>query len=281
MLERVADLTWKRPKPVLAVVVAFVVVAGVFGHDVEHHLKAAGFTDSASESEQATELLRDALGYDATPGIVLLVRARDHGRLDIRQPRGQARGGPPGPRAAPHRARGQGRQPAARPARGAGADRPRRRARWCSRATCRRRTSRTRAATRPRRRSGGWRRAPSTCAWAASRPRFNEVNDQTREDLTKAELIAFPILAVLLLLVFRGVVAAAIPLLIGVFSILGTFLMLRADVGVRGHVAVRAEHRHGAEPRPGRRLRAAAGLALPRGDRRRRGHPRGAPQDGA
>ena len=55
-------------------------------------------------------------------------------------------------------------------------------------------------------------------------PRFNEVNDQTRKDLTKAELIAFPILAVLLLLVFRGVVAAAIPLVIGVFSILGTFL---------------------------------------------------------
>ncbi len=40
-------------------------------------------------------------------------------------------------------------------------------------------------------------------------PSFNEVNDQTREDLTNAELIAFPILAVLLLIVFRSVVAAA------------------------------------------------------------------------
>ena len=58
-------------------------------------------------------------------------------------------------------------------------------------------------------------------------PSFNEVNDQTKEDLTKAELIAFPILAVLLLLVFRGVVAALIPLLIGGISILGTFLALR------------------------------------------------------
>ena len=58
-------------------------------------------------------------------------------------------------------------------------------------------------------------------------PSFNEVNDQTRSDLTKAELIAFPVLAILLLLVFRGLVAAAIPLLIGVVSILGTFLVLR------------------------------------------------------
>ena len=60
---------------------------------------------------------------------------------------------------------------------------------------------------------------------------FNETNDQTREDLTKAELIAFPILALLLLFVFRGVVAAAIPLLLGVISIVGTLLVLRVMSG--------------------------------------------------
>ena len=90
-----------------------------------------------------------------------------------------------------------------------------------------RRTSRTRA-------GGGRGRPSSACARTSLdvglggfAPSFNEVNDQTREDLTKAELIAFPALTVLLLLVFRGVIAAAIPLLIGVFSILGTFLVLR------------------------------------------------------
>ena len=60
---------------------------------------------------------------------------------------------------------------------------------------------------------------------------FNETNDQTREDLTKAELIAFPILALFLLFVFRGVVAAGIPLLIGVISIIGTLLVLRVMSG--------------------------------------------------
>ena len=60
---------------------------------------------------------------------------------------------------------------------------------------------------------------------------FNETNDQTRKDLTKAELIAFPVLALLLLFVFRGVVAAAIPLLIGVISIVGTLLVLRVMSG--------------------------------------------------
>ena len=58
-------------------------------------------------------------------------------------------------------------------------------------------------------------------------PSFNEVNDQTKKDLTKAELIAFPILAILLLLVFRGVIAASIPLLIGGISIVGTLFVLR------------------------------------------------------
>ena len=58
-------------------------------------------------------------------------------------------------------------------------------------------------------------------------PSFNEVKNQTREDLTKAELIAFPLLAIMLLVVFRGLVAAAIPLVIGVASILGTLFALR------------------------------------------------------
>jgi uncharacterized membrane protein YdfJ with MMPL/SSD domain len=58
-------------------------------------------------------------------------------------------------------------------------------------------------------------------------PSFNEVNDQTRKDLSNAELIAFPLLAILLLLVFRSAVAAAVPLIIGALSIIGTLFALR------------------------------------------------------
>ena len=56
---------------------------------------------------------------------------------------------------------------------------------------------------------------------------FNDVNDTIRDDLERAELIAFPILAILLLLVFRGLVAASLPLLIGGIAVVGTFLSLR------------------------------------------------------
>ncbi len=86
MTDRVADLTWRRPKAVLVALAVFVVVAAVLGRGVEEHLKAAGFTDSASESERATELLRDELGYDANPDLVVLVRDEDDKRLDITAP---------------------------------------------------------------------------------------------------------------------------------------------------------------------------------------------------
>jgi putative drug exporter of the RND superfamily len=45
-------------------------------------------------------------------------------------------------------------------------------------------------------------------------------------DLGRAELIAIPLTLLLLLFVFRGVVAASLPLLVGVMSVFGTFLAL-------------------------------------------------------
>src|SRR4051794_27488363 len=85
-VNRIADLTWNHPKRVLAAVAAFTVLAIAIGHDVEHHLKAAGFTDPSSESEQAGRVLSGALGYDANPAVELVVRAPDGGPLDTQSP---------------------------------------------------------------------------------------------------------------------------------------------------------------------------------------------------
>ena len=65
---------------VLVIVGILATVAGVFAHDVEKHLQAAGFTDRETESEQGTALLRDGLGYNPNPGIVVLLREPDGGR---------------------------------------------------------------------------------------------------------------------------------------------------------------------------------------------------------
>ena len=216
MLRRIGDLTWNHPRKVLVAAFLFAAVAAFFGHDVEHHLKAAGFTDPASESEQAGETLADALGFAAEPGLVVLVRAPGDAPLDTDDPEVQADverlaeelrgaayvGNVTTIPAEDGRSLVLGAQLTTTDIEDEGG--------LADESVRERVTSETLDV-----RYGGF--APS----------FNEVNDQTREDLTNAELIAFPILAVLLLIVFRGAVAAAVPLIIGVLSILGTLLTLR------------------------------------------------------
>ena len=226
MLDRIARLTWQRPKLVLALVGVFVLLAGGLGYDVERHLKAAGFTDAASQSERATALLHRELGYDPTPAIVVLVRDRDGGRLAMTTP--AVRREVDRVAGALERTRHVGnvinplRDRRAGAALNAGDGRSLILAAGLSSRDVE--SDGGEAAEEAQRRIGT---SPLDVSMGGFAVSFNEVNDETREDLTRAELIAFPILTVLLLLVFRGVVAAAIPLLLGVISILGTYLMLR------------------------------------------------------
>lgn len=224
-MTRIANVTWKHPVLVLVAVGIFALLAVAVGRDVEHHLKAAGFTDPSSESERATRLLRESLGYDPNPAIVLVVRAPDGGPLDPADPAVR--------RDVDRLATGMGkveyvghvvnplREPQAaeliakdgrslvlagdlstndvEDAGGIAAERVKELAEA----------------------------SPLDVAEGGFAQGFNETNDQTRRDLTTAELIAFPVLALFLLLVFRGVVAASIPLLIGGVSIVGTLFVLR------------------------------------------------------
>ena len=42
MFDRIAGLTWRHPRTILAGALLFVAIAGFFGHDVEHHLHDVG-----------------------------------------------------------------------------------------------------------------------------------------------------------------------------------------------------------------------------------------------
>ncbi|NKZ07015.1 MMPL family transporter [Actinomadura latina] len=52
------------------------------------------------------------------------------------------------------------------------------------------------------------------------------INDQVASDLPRAEAIAMPILLVLLVLIFGGLVAASLPLIVGGIAVLGSFTAL-------------------------------------------------------
>ncbi|HET7485715.1 MAG TPA: MMPL family transporter [Solirubrobacterales bacterium] len=225
-MTRVANVTWKHPKLVLAAVGCFALLAVAVGHNVEHHLKAAGFTDPSSESERATNVLRESLGYDPNPAIVLVVRAPGGGPLNLSD--SSTRGEIDRLAGGMAKVENVGRvvNPLQNPRAG-------------TELIAKDGQSLTIAgylSTSDIEDAGGIAAekvktlvdaSPLDVAEGGFAQGFNETNDQTRTDLTKAELIAFPVLALLLLFVFRGVVAASIPLLIGGISIVGTLFVLR------------------------------------------------------
>jgi RND superfamily putative drug exporter len=61
---------------------------------------------------------------------------------------------------------------------------------------------------------------------------FHEVNSVVEHDLLRAEAVAVPLTFILLLFVFGGLVAAAMPLTIGAVAVVGTLLVLRLLDGV-------------------------------------------------
>jgi putative drug exporter of the RND superfamily len=222
---RIADLTWKHPKKVLAAVGVFTLLAFVLSNHVEQHLKAAGFDDPASESRRAQDLLIGKTGRNGQPAIVVRVSPRaGDGRLALRSPalRRETMRLSAALRSLDSVARVEN------PLRGGSPQ-----------LIARDRSSLLLTAYFA---SGDVQDLASAAHDADERLHsarfdvtvgglaagFNEVNDTVRSDLIRAELIAFPVLALLLLIVFRGVVAASVPLLVGMVSVGGTFLVLRA-----------------------------------------------------
>lgn len=224
MLDRIARLTWRHPIKVLIAAFALFAVAGYAGHDVEEHLQAAGFTDPASESERAEDALHEALGFSGEPAIVIVVRSPDGGPLDVDDPAVRAEIGRLADALRGADYVGNVVNPLETPTPGLIAK------------DGESLVLPARLTSQDIEDKGGIadesvrERVTSDLLeldYAGFAPGFNEVNDQTVKDLTKAELIAFPLLAVLLLVVFRSLVAALIPLLLGVLSIVGTLFTLR------------------------------------------------------
>src|SRR5258708_39676100 len=57
-------------------------------------------------------------------------------------------------------------------------------------------------------------------------PASDAISTQVPKDIERAELITFPAVAILLVIIFGGLVAASLPLAIGGLAILGAFTTL-------------------------------------------------------
>ena len=217
MLRRAADLAYARPRRVLGATIAVFVVCIVFGGPVAGLLSTGDdFADPGSESEVTAERIEDATGRDPSPAVVALVdlpgpveAAPASARLA--EVAGLMAADPDVAEVAGFHQTGErsfvsadGRFSYLAAFLAAGADEE----------DVGERLEDALAGTE------GVRLGGSAIAGPA-------VGEQVSKDLARAELLAFPILFLLSLWVFRGFVAALLPLFVGVLAIFGTFLGLR------------------------------------------------------
>jgi uncharacterized membrane protein YdfJ with MMPL/SSD domain len=239
MLRTLADRIADHPRRVLLAALAFLAVAVVLGTPVARLLSSGNaddLVDPGAESRVTTARLERALGRTLSPAIIVLVRTgapvgSGAGRARVRAvvdrvgaDRGVARvisvlddgaGGRSTARTAPRGARSSGaaRDPlVSRDGRSTYVA-----------AFLRDDADQSATAERIGHALAG---VPGAVVggYAVAVP---AVADQVSQDLRRAETLAFPLLFVLSLVVFRGAVAALLPLFVGLLTIMGTFLGLR------------------------------------------------------
>ncbi len=221
MLSAIARLVTAQPRRVLAVTIALFAVAVVFGAPVTSKLAVEADTDfinPSAESNATGDELRRAIGRSLTPPVVVLVRSGEPvrsaaGRAALRRVVARIE-------ADPAVAETGSALSDARPA-----------SPFVSRDG---RSSFVAvhiavdhdsedAATRI---EAALERYPGVTVGGAALA-GPAIGDQVSEDLANAELLAFPLLFLLSLFVFRGAIAALLPLFVGLLTIMSTFLGLR------------------------------------------------------
>ena len=195
-------------------------VAAAFGGDVQSRLKAGGFEDPSSESARATALLQEEFGA-GDPDVVMVVTATGG---DVDAPEVVAAGTALAEEVAARPAVAEvasywqlGSPP---PLRTADGDR----AMVLVRLDGSEDERLTVAGELREAHDGGGDVIEG--AVGGEMTTFDQVNEVIEQDLVTAELVAFPVTAILLVLIFGSIVAALLPLAIGGLAIVGTFLVL-------------------------------------------------------
>jgi uncharacterized membrane protein YdfJ with MMPL/SSD domain len=214
MFEQLALLAQRHGRTVVIVAVLLAIAAGAYGAGVADRLDPYGADDPATESVKARERLQDA-GYRET-GVVVLVN-----HVDVRSAAGRAR--------------------VEALAKRIGADRDVAGVASFYTTGSRDFVSRDRTSTylavrlsptddreiqdAGERISTALEHEPGVLVGGEAVAQ-QQANHQVEKDLRRAELYAFPILFLLSLLFFRGLVAAALPLVVGGLTIVSTMVML-------------------------------------------------------
>jgi putative drug exporter of the RND superfamily len=223
--ERLADLgrfAIRRRRAVFVAAVAFALIAAAVGGDAANRLSNAGFDDPGSASVRAGHAIERQF-HLTTPNFVLLVsaprsvgdpsaaragaalaRRLAHERWVLRVDSYWTSAPAVAPRLRSHDGRS-----ALVIAQIAGNE------------------DQASARSKPLIKRYGGRHGPVTAGVTGLGPLLAEGQQQAKHDLVSAESIALPLTLLALFFVFRGLVAAVLPLAIGALAILGTMLVLR------------------------------------------------------
>ncbi|MEV6388106.1 MMPL family transporter [Nocardia xishanensis] len=223
MLYRIARTTTRYPRVILIAALALVVGCGLFGATAAAHLKSGGFVASDAESSQVNRILSENFG-GASPNFVLLVSAEDgvdsptaratglrlvdalRARPDVTAVQSYWTTPPPFSTALRSNDGGSSALIAAF------LEGDETEVQKIAGELTERLTGSTDGVTV---RQGGI---------AAI---YHDVNEQTTRDLAVAEGIAVPLSMIVLILVFGSLVAASLPLAVGLFAIAATMAILR------------------------------------------------------
>src|SRR5947209_12374043 len=220
MVVALARFAVRRRKAVLAAAALFVLLSIALGSGVVSRMSGAGFSDPASASIRAERAVASEF-HSGTPNFVLLVKASS----GVDAPDVAAAGKQLTAQLAAERGVGNvvsywtaGRSPVLRSTDGT-------EAMVVARLLGGDDNSTSRGHELDQAYSGT--RGPLSVRAGGVTVVYGSVKDHIQHDLSRAEMIVFPVTFVLLVLVFGGVVAAALPLVIGAISIVGTLLVLR------------------------------------------------------
>jgi len=218
MLHALAERGIRRPRRILIGALVAFVVAAVLGGPVAGQLDSAnGFEDPGSSSVAARQAIQQATGLDDSPGVIAVVDTPGGGQQRVAQV-ARILQGVPGVAVVRTPADG-GRALVAADGRSALV-----------------------TATLKASADEGDVVATATdrldhvpgVTLGGSAVAGEQVGDQVNSDLGRAEMFAFPLLALLAFAFFRGARAAAMPLMVGLLAIVCSFLIIRLINGVYG-----------------------------------------------
>ena len=215
-MSSLANLLTRRPWRIVAIAVAFLAVAVMVGGPLTGNLTSAGFEDPDAEFVAARDTLRDASGANPNPGVIALVSPGS----DVRTGAGKAA-------VAKAAATIQADPDVARiitAFNGGGSALISEDGTKSYIATFMKPISDDAAGDAAKRIRDSLESQPVKVGGADAVG--DEVGTIIGEDLAKAEMLAFPIIFLLSLWVFRGVIAALLPSLMGAIVIFGSFLAI-------------------------------------------------------